>query len=87
MSDVDDLYDGSAFEERTPAPRPRGRGGVGAAVLAAALWAIDDIVMGEKQRTPIVEEVVVPGPDGTEPVVVHLVWDEPRLSWARVIDA
>lgn len=84
--DRDDDYDWDAFERRS-APRPpvRGRGGVGAAVLAAALWAVDDVVMGEKLRTPVIEEAEIPGPDPLDRVVVHLVPGSPRASWARVL--
>lgn len=80
-----DVYDWDAFDRRTePAPRPRGRGGMPAAVLAAALWAVDDVVIGEKRRDPVVEEVPVPGPDADAPVVVILVPGAPRLSRATI---
>lgn len=84
--DRDDLYDWEPFERRT-APRPpvRGRGGLAASALAAALWAIDDVVMGAKQRTPVVEEAAIPTPDPLDRVVVHLVRGDPRSSWARVL--
>lgn len=62
----------------------RGRGGLGAAVLAAALWAIDDVVIGEKQRTPLIEEMDVPGVDPDARVVVHLVRGAPSHSIALV---
>jgi hypothetical protein len=82
-----ETYDWEAFERRCaperPAP-PRGRGGVGAAVLAAALWAVDDVVIGEKLRTAVIEEHDLPGIDPDEPIVVHLVAGAPSLSWARV---
>lgn len=80
------VYDWAEFERRlAPAVRrPRGRSGVGAAVLAAALWAIDDVVLGEKARTPIVVEAEVPGPDPAARVVVQLVPGDPSASWAVV---
>lgn len=86
MPDVGDEYDWTEVDSRSAhrAP-PRGRGGVPAAILAAALWAIDDVVLGEKPREPVVEEAEVPGHDPSARVVVHLVRGEPRASWARVI--
>jgi hypothetical protein len=80
-----DPYDWDEFERRTsPRPPVRGRAGVPAAMLAAALWAVDDVVLGEKRREPVVEEIPMPGPDLSQPVVVHLVWGAPRLSYAVV---
>ena len=64
--------------------RRRTRGGMGAAMLAAALWAIDDVVMGEKQRTPVIEEAPSPEPDPEALVEVFLVPGQPHRSWARV---
>jgi hypothetical protein len=55
-------------------------------MLAAALWAIDDVVLGEKQRMPVIEEASLPTPDPGERVVVHLVRGDPKASWARVRD-
>lgn len=82
-----EVYDWDAFERRVaPVAPARGRGGVGAAMLAAALWAVDDVVTGEKQREPVVEEVPMPVPDPSDRVIVHLVPGDPRASWARVID-
>ena len=83
---VDAVYDWTEFDRRTAPARtsPRGRGGVAAAVLAAALWAVDDVVMGEKPRTPVIEESEVPAPDPRDAVIVHLVWGSPRSSWARL---
>ena len=83
---VEAIYDWAEFDRRTALVRTssRGRRGVGAAVLAAALWAVDDVVMGEKRRTPVIEEGEVPAPDPRDRVVVHLVWGSPRSSWARV---
>ena len=86
---VEVVYDWEEFDRRAEAhraPTPRGRGGVGAAVLAAALWAVDDVVMGEKQRTPVIEEAALPTPDPNDRVVVFLVPGDPRSSWARVRD-
>ena len=86
MSAVDP-YDWDEFEAHTavtpPAPR-RTRAGAPAAVLAAALWAIDDVVLGERARTPIVEEAEIPGPDPSQRVVVHLVPGDPRASYALI---
>jgi hypothetical protein len=84
-SDPYDLYDWSAFETRPVAPRVTTRRG--SLVLAAALWAVDDVVLGEKRSDPVVEEMPVPTADPDGRVVVHLVWGEPRLGWARVRDA
>jgi hypothetical protein len=81
--DVDDLYDWSAFDPPTP-PTPRRTTRRGSLALSAALWAVDDIVTGEKRRDPVVEEVPMPTPDLTQRVVVHLVWGEPKLSYARI---
>jgi hypothetical protein len=79
-----DVYDWDAFDRRTATyPRRRGRRGIGAAALAAALWAIDDVVLSEKQRTPVIEEAAMPAPDPDASVVVHLVRGEPRRSWVR----
>lgn len=82
-----DAYDWDDSEARL-APRPvtrrPSRGGVPAAVLAAALWAVDDVVLGERRRDPVVEEVEIPGPDPTQRVVVHLVRGDPSASWAVV---
>jgi hypothetical protein len=87
QASLGETYDWEAFERRCapvrPSP-PRGRGGLGAAVLAAALWAVDDVVMGEKLRTPVIEEHELPGSDPDERVVVHLVAGWPSQSWARV---
>ena len=86
MSAVDP-YDWDAFEANV-APRPvarrPSRGGAPAAVLAAALWAIDDVVIGERSRAPIVEEAEIPGPDPFARVVVHLVPGQPSLSYALI---
>jgi hypothetical protein len=85
VSDVDDLYDWDAFERGTTrAPTPRGVGGLPAVMLAAALSSLDDVVLAERPRQPIVEEMDVPGPDLTQPVVVFLYRGDPRRSWARV---
>lgn len=85
-----DAYDWEAFEATLAPPplrrRPT-RGGAPAAVLAAALWAVDDVVLGEKRRDPVVEEVELPGPDPTQRVVVHLVPGQPELSYALIRDA
>jgi hypothetical protein len=83
-----EVYDWDEFERRLTPPitRVRGRGGAPAAILAAALWAVEDVVLGERSREPVVEEMPVPRPDPDAPVVVHLVPGEPRASWARVID-
>jgi hypothetical protein len=82
---VDDLYDWSGFDRalsRRPSPvRSTRRGSL---VLAAALWAVDDVVVGEKRREPVIEEVRMPAPDPTQRVVVRIVWGEPRLSSATV---
>jgi hypothetical protein len=85
MSDLDELYDWASFDRSTTKPPAvRGRGGVPAAVLAAALWAVDDVVLGERPREPVVEEMDVPGVDPNQRVVVHLVPGDPRRSWALV---
>jgi len=85
VPDVDDLYDWELFARRTtPAPPVHGRGGVGAAILAAALWAIDDVVLGEKQRTPVIAEMDAPGADPDARVIVHLVPGMPQRSIAVV---
>ena len=85
MSDLDD-YDWSEVDARSARRAPtRGRGGAPAVIFAAALWAVDDIVLGERRREPVVEEIDVPGPDLSQRVVVHLVRGDPRRSWARVI--
>lgn len=86
MSAVDP-YDWDAFEANVaarPATRRRSRGGAPAAVLAAALRAVDDVALGERSRTPIVEEAEIPGPDPSQRVVVHVVPGDPHLSWALV---
>jgi hypothetical protein len=87
VDDAELVYDWDEFDRRiepeAPAAR-RPRGGMGAAVLAAALWAIDDVVMGEKQRTPVVEEAAMPQSDPDELVEVFLIPGQPHLSWARV---
>ncbi|MEN3272121.1 MAG: hypothetical protein V7636_882 [Actinomycetota bacterium] len=78
--DPDDLYDWSAFDA---APRREVRTTRrGAVPLAAALWAVSDVVLGERRVDPVVEEVPMPTPDPDQRVVVHLVWGEPRLSYA-----
>ena len=85
-----DRYDWSAFEARLAPPpqtRPRTRRGVPAAVLTAALWAVDDVVLGEQRRDPVVEETEDPGLDPRQRVVVHLVPGEPRRSYALIRDA
>lgn len=82
VDDVDDLYDWSAFE-----PRPRRELRTtrrGALPLAAALWTVGDVVLGEQRRDPVVEEVPMPSPDPAQRVIVHLVWGEPRLSYALI---
>ena len=80
--DLDELYDWSAFE--TP-PRRRVRTTRrGALPLAAALWAVSDVVLGERSTDPVVEEVPMPTPDPNQRVVVHLVWGEPKLSYVVV---
>jgi hypothetical protein len=81
------VYDWDEVDRRTAAAvarRPGGRGGVAAAVLAAALWAVDDVVLGERPRSPVIEEAEIPGPDPRDRVVVHLVPGDARASWARV---
>ena len=82
-----DAYDWDAFEASLAPPpltrRPT-RGGAPAAILAAALWAVDDVVLGEKRRDPVVEEVQDPGLDPNQRVVVHLVPGQPSLSWAVI---
>ena len=82
-----DAYDWAAFEAALAPPplrrRPT-RGGAPAAVLAAALWAIDDVVLGERNREPVVEEAEIPGPDPAQRVVVHLIPGQPALSWAVI---
>ena len=83
--ELEPVYDWDSFERRTaPPPRRPSRGGLGAAMLAAALWAVDDVVMGEKQRTPVVEEAPSPEPDPEARVDVFLVPGDPQRSWARV---
>lgn len=82
-----DAYDWDVFEATLAPPPMRRRvtrGGAPAAVLAAALWAIDDVVLGERSREPVVEEAEIPGPDPTQRVVVHLVPGQPSLSWAVI---
>ena len=82
-----DEYDWDAFDAHVatrPVTRRPSRGGAPAAVLAAALWAVDDVVLGEKRRDPLVEEAEIPGPDPSQRVVVHLVPGDPRASWAFV---
>ncbi|HVM54020.1 MAG TPA: hypothetical protein VM262_12550 [Acidimicrobiales bacterium] len=82
---TEDLYDWDDFERRAAPVAPRrGRGGAPAAVLAAALWAIDDVVLGERSRTPVIEEMPVPGVDPGARVVVHLVPGDPQASYALV---
>ena len=81
MSVLDDDY-WAALE-----PRPRRDVRTtrrGSLPLAAALWAVNDVVLGERRRDPVVEEVPMPTPDPTQRVVVHLVWGEPRLSYALI---
>ena len=84
-----DAYDWAAFEATLAPPplrrRPT-RGGAPAAVLAAALWAVDDVVLGERRRDPVVEEAEIPGPDPTQRVVVHLVPGQHRRSWVLIRD-
>ena len=83
MSELaDDLYDWSAFE--VPPPRTLRTTRRGAVPLAAALWAVNDVVLGEQRRDPVVEEVPMPTPDPNQRVVVHLVWGEPRLSYGII---
>ena len=82
-----DAYDWDVFEATLAPPPMRRRvtrGGAPAAVLAAALCAIDDVVLGERSREPVVEEAEIPGPDPTQRVVVHLVPGQPSLSWAVI---
>ena len=82
-----DPYDWAAFEASLAPPpltRRRTRGGAPAAVLAAALWAVDDVVLGERRRDPVVEEVEIPGPDPTQRMVLHLVPGEPRRSYVLI---
>jgi hypothetical protein len=81
-ADLDDLYDWSAFE--TPPRREVRTTRRGAVPLAAALWAVSDVVLGERRADPVVEEVPMPTPDPNQRVVVHLVWGEPALSYAIV---
>lgn len=82
-----DAYDWDEFEAAlAPAPirrRPT-RGGAPAAVLAAALWAVDDVVLGEQRRDPVVEEAEIPRADPTQRVVVHLIPGQHRRSWVVV---
>lgn len=89
MPDLGEEYDWTEVDSRSASrsstPGRPSRRGTGAVVLAAALWAIDDIALGEKKREPVVEEAEVPGPDPSARVVVHLVPGKPRASWARVI--
>lgn len=83
---VDD-YDWDAFEAQVspqPTTRRPSRGGAPAAVLVAALWAVDDVVLGETRRDPLVEEAEIPGPDPSARVIVHLVPGDPSASWALV---
>lgn len=80
--DIDELYDWSGFDPR--APRQLRTTRRGAVPLAAALWAISDVVLAERRVDPVVEEVPMPTPDPNQRVVVHLVWGEPRLSYAIV---
>jgi hypothetical protein len=80
LGDVDELYDWSAFETRPPRVLRTTRRG--AVPLAAALWAVGDVVLGERRVDPVVEEVPMPTPDPNQRVVVHLVWGEPRLGYA-----
>jgi hypothetical protein len=85
VSDVGDLYDWSVFDRPPPVPRRTTRRG--SLALSAALWSVGDVLLGERPRDPVVEELPVPTPDPTQRVVVHLVWGEPRLSYARIRDA
>ena len=82
MSELDELYDWSGFDELPRRELRTTRRG--ALPLAAALWAVNDVVLGERPRDPVVEEVPMPAPDPTQRVVVHLVWGEPKLSYALV---
>ena len=86
MSELDDLYDWAEVDVRSSSRRPSRPRTTrrGSAILAAALWAVDDVVMGEKRREPVVEESPDPGLDPTLPVVVHLVRGQPSLSSAVV---
>jgi hypothetical protein len=84
---VDEVYDWDEFDRRvTPIAPVRGRGGAPAAILAAALWAVEDVIIGERPREPVVEEMPVPGPDPDAPVVVHLVPGDPARSYALIRD-
>ncbi len=82
-----DANDWEAFEASLAPPprtRRRTRGGPGAAVLAAALWAVDDVLLGERRREPVVEEAEDPGLDPTQRVIVHLVPGEPPRSYVLI---
>lgn len=85
VDDLDDLYDWSAFEPREARVVRTTRRG--ALPLAAALWAVGDVILGEQRRDPVVEEVPMPSPDPDQRVVVHLVWGEPARSYALIRDA
>lgn len=81
-TDFDELYDWSAFE---PPPRREVRTTRrGALPLAAALWAVSDVVLGERGADPVVEEMPMATPDPNQRVVVHLVWGEPKLSYVVI---
>ena len=81
-TDTEDLYDWSGFEPREPrVVRTTRRGAV---PLAATLWAVSDVVLAERRLDPLVEEVPMPTADPNQRVVVHLVWGEPKLSYAIV---
>jgi hypothetical protein len=79
---ADDLYDWSGFEPSPPRKLRTTRRG--ALPLAAALWAVGDVLVPEKRIDPMVEEVPMPTPDPNQRVVVHLVWGEPRLSYVVI---
>jgi hypothetical protein len=48
------------------------------------MWAVDDVLFGEKAREPVVEEADAPDDEPVDGITVHLVPGDARASWARV---